>query len=143
MREELQSASIFDAPWLLSKVRPQLKRGEQNPVDLADRRINSDFEDMSAEQFVEWLRNALAHGDGQTIRPLHYLSRRSNKTSLAGFEIMCRAERGSKRHLTLSLYHSDMTRIGGILAASFCTALSGGNRYFEEDAGTANITEAA
>ena len=36
-----------------------------------------------------------------------------------------------------------MTHIGGILADAFCKALSGGDRYFERDAATATITEAA
>ena len=56
------------------------------------------------------------------------------------FVIVFPAENGS----TLSLYYSDMTRTrrdpGRLL---FCKALSGGNRYFEKDAGTATITEAA
>ena len=56
---------------------------------------------------------------------------------------MSPAEKGSKRNLTLSLYHADMTRIGAILADAFCKALSGGDRYFEQDAATATITEAA
>jgi hypothetical protein len=142
VREALRSASIFEKPWLLSKVRPQLRREDgQNPLDLADGHINCDFEDMNAEQFVKWLRDALAHGDGRRITPLH--SRRSNRAVLSGFTIVSPADRGSTRSLTLSLYHSDMKRIGGILAGAFCTALSGGNKSFEHDVGSAMITEAA
>jgi len=108
-------------------------------VDLAGSRIYCGFQDMNAEEFFEWLRNALAHGDGRSIKPLHNRSQGSNKTSLAGFEIV--PEKRSKLHLTL--YHSDMTRIGRILADVFCKELSGGDKYFEQEAGTATITEAA
>jgi hypothetical protein len=36
-----------------------------------------------------------------------------------------------------------MTRIGAVVADLFCKALSGGDEYFEREAGTATITEAA
>jgi hypothetical protein len=144
VREALQAANVFDHPWSLSKTRPRLGRvRDRDTIDFAEERINADFEGMTAEQFVKWLRDALAHGDARKIRPIHRLSRTGNKTFLAGFEIVSPAERGSKRDLTLSLYHADMTRIGAILADGFCKALSGGDRYFEQDAATATITEAA
>jgi hypothetical protein len=143
-REALRTIRIFDPPWSLSKGRPQFQRAEKrNPIDLAGEQINSDFEGMTAEQFIKWLRDALAHGDGRTIRPMHKLSRSGNKTLLAGFEIAFPAERRSEHNLTLALYHADMTRIGTILADAFCKSLSGGDRYFEQEAGTAAITEAA
>jgi hypothetical protein len=143
-REALRATSIFEPPWSLSKARPQLRRvAAGNPIDLAGEPINSDFEAMTAEQFVKWLRDALAHGDGRTIRPIHKSSQRTSSTLLAGFEIVSPAESRSTDNLTLSLYHSDMKRIGAILADAFCKALSGGDRYFEQEAGTAKITEAA
>lgn len=143
-REMLRTVSIFDAPWGLARVRPRFRPlDERDPVDLSAEQINDDFEGVTAEQFIKWLRNALAHGDGRTIRPLHKPSSWRNKSLLAGFEIASRADVRSKRLLTLSLYHADMTRIGAILADSFCTALSGGDRYFEEDSSTRSIIEAA
>jgi hypothetical protein len=140
VREALRAASIFVPPWSLSNTRPRLSRvRERNPIDVAEERINADFEGITAEQFVKWLRDALAHGDARKIRPIHRPSRTGNDTFLAGFEIVSPAERRSKRNLTLSLYHADMTRIGAILADGFCKALSGGDRYFEQDAATATI----
>lgn len=143
-REALRAASIFDAPWSLSKVRPYLGRIEENnPIALTDEQINTDFEDMTAEQFIKWLRDALAHGDGRTIRPIHKPSRKSNEALLVGFEITFPAAKRLKRDLTLSLYHTDMTKIGSILANAFCGALGGGDRYFEQEARKAIITEVA
>jgi hypothetical protein len=143
-RETLRAASIFVPPWSLSNARPRLGRmREHNPIHVAEERINADFEGMTAEQLVKWLRDALAHGDARKIRPIHRPSRTGNRTFLAGFEIVSPVEKGSRRNLTLSLYHADMTRIGAILADGFCKALSGGDRYFEQDAATATITEAA
>jgi hypothetical protein len=143
-REALRAASIFDAPWSLSKFAPRLERDDvSSPFDRPTERVNIDFEEMSAEQFIKWLRDALAHGDGRSIRPVHKQSRDGRKTFLAGFQITFEEERGSKRKLCLFLYHADMTRIGSILAHAFCSALSGGDRYFEQEIGTAKLVEAA
>jgi hypothetical protein len=143
-REALRAARISNPPWSLSKVRPRFSRTPERDVsDLGHERINADFEDMTAEQFIKWLRDALAHGDGRTIRPLHKPSRTSDKTYLAGFKIVFPADKKSTQHLTLSLYHTDMVRIGSILADTFCKALSGADRYFDEELGTAMIVEAA
>ena len=68
-REVLRVAHIFDAPWLLSKKRP-----EHNCINrdfnksIWESEINSDFVGMSAEHFVKWLRDAVAHGDGRNRR---------------------------------------------------------------------------
>jgi hypothetical protein len=126
----------------LSKFVPRIERSdESSPFDHATERVNIDFEEMSA--FIKWLRDALAHGDGRTIRPLHKKSRDGRKTLLAGFQITFEEERGSKRKLCLFLYHADMTRIGSVLADAFCSALSGGDRYFEQEVGPAKLVEAA
>lgn len=143
-REALRGMLITDDPWRLSMAPPEiiLVDREGEPPQ-RDRQINSDFENMTAEAFFKWLRDALAHGDGRTIRPIHKRSARTGKTLLAGFRIVFAERAGSHRNLTLSLFHDDMRRMGGILADLFCQALSGGDRYFEEDAGTAKIEEAA
>jgi hypothetical protein len=44
---------------------------------------------------------------------------------------------------TLSLYDLDMRRIGAEMADIFCHALSGGSKYFEEDAEARVIENAA
>lgn len=141
-REALRESMILDEPWRLSRRAPQFIAvdDKREPPD-AGTQVNSDFVGVTAEVFFKWLRDALAHGDGRTIRPIHKRSVRGNKTLLAGFEIVFAEERGSDRNLILALYHSDMRRIGAILADLFCQSLSGGDRYFEQEAGTANIEE--
>ena len=141
VRIAFEADSIFDAPWLLSRNRPQLagihQEGGPRPENL---RVNADFEDMTAAEFLRWLRDALAHGDGRTIKPIHK-PKRNGRSLLTGFEIRATA-RGDRERL-LTLYHADMKRIGTVLAHKFCKALSGGDRYFEEEAGTRLIEEAA
>lgn len=142
-REKLQITRIYDEPWLLSQVPPKvvLVDREGDPP-LNGRRVNEDFGEMTAEAFFKWLRDALAHGDGRTIRPIHKRSIHGDKTLLAGFEIVFAERRGSQRDLSLALYHADLRRLGAILADLFCQSLSGGDRYFEQEAGTAKIKEA-
>ena len=97
---------------------------------------------MTAEAFFEWLRNAVAHGDGRTVRPIHKMSRRGDRTLLAGFEVGGRA-RNSSRDRLLSLYHSDMRRIGSLLADHFCRSMSGDGMYAINEIGMSQIEEAA
>lgn len=143
VREAMRGTLITEDPWRLSLVAPQIvlvdrADGRENQ----DRRINADFEAMTAEDFFKWLRDALAHGDGRTIRSIHKHSAQTGKTLLAGFRVEFNAERGAAQTLTLDLFHDDMRRIGSVLADLFCSSLSGGDRYFEEEAGTARIEEA-
>jgi hypothetical protein len=138
-RERLREKIIFDDPWCLSTRLPRLAEAGAEGLD---GRINSDFEGMTAEAFFKWLRDALAHGDGRTIRPVHKQSFRDGKTWLAGFEIEFEEYRKAPRMLTLTLHHEDIKRLGRLLADEFCRSLSGGDQYFEEEAGTAAILEA-
>ena len=141
-REAMRDTNIIEAPWLLSLKRPRLKMDDRDgdfPGENAE--INVDFVGMTAEAFFKWLRDAIAHGDGRSIKPIHKQSIRTGKTLLAGFEIVFKERRDSKKNLTLALYHDDMIRIGTILADLFCHSLSGGDRYFEREAGTASIEE--
>jgi hypothetical protein len=143
-RETLRGKMILDAPWRLSRVAPRIilvDRAEDSPPQ--DQAINSDFENMTAESFFEWLRNALAHGDGRTIRPIHKRSLRTGKTLLAGFRIEFAEQKRSPKNLQLSLFHDDMRRIGAILADLFCQALSGGDRYVNIDEATRVDEQAA
>jgi len=143
-RKALGRSLITDAPWRLSTTDPQIAvlGGEPDQMP-GGARINSDFESMSAEAFFEWLRNAVAHGDARTMRPIHKISRRTRMPLLAGFRFRFEERYGSPRKLELSLYHDDMRRLGSRLADLFCQSLSGGDRYFEEEAGTARLQEAA
>lgn len=142
MRVALGNESIFDPPWSLSKTRPDCATAHQRRIDSQTAApINGDFEGMTAQQFVKWLRDALAHGDGRTVKPVHRPSRRNGESLLAGFEITG-AGRG-ERERTLTIHHADMKRIGAALADLFCRKLSGGDRYFEGEAGTRIVEEAA
>lgn len=144
VREAIRGKLITEAPWNLTQVTPRIALVDGDD-GLANRRrrINGDFDAMTAEDFFKWLRDALAHGDGRTIRPMHKVSSRTGNTLLAGFRILFEAERGAARRLTLDLFHADMRRMGGVLADLFCKALGGGDRYFEQEAGTARIEETA
>jgi hypothetical protein len=116
-------------------------------VDIADyavdQQINRDFEGMPADVFFKWIRDALAHGDGRTTRPLHKPSKDYSKNWLAGFEIDFEERKGAQRRLHLTLYHADMVRLGSLLADQFCRHLTGGADYFEDDVATSSILEAS
>ena len=143
-RERLRESLICEEPWHLSRTPPQIAKVDGDHGSRSEApSINSDFAEMTAEEFFKWLRDALAHGDGRTIRPIHKRSMRGDKTLLSGFEIVFAERRGAARQLTLALHHADMKRIGAILADLFCQSLSGGDRYFEQEAGTASIEEVA
>ena len=143
-RKQLGKEMICESPWHLLTISPELISvnhkyySKIKPVS-----INSDFVNVNAENFFKWLRDAIAHGDGRTIRPIHRRSTRGGKTLLAGFTIVCAENRTSTRHLTLTFYHADMKRFGALLADLFCRSLSGDDQYFELDAGTVSIEEAA
>jgi hypothetical protein len=143
VREGLRLQKIMEDPWLLSREEPSsaTSRGDEGPA-FDGERVNADFEEMTVEEFTNWLRNALAHGDGRTIRPLHRVSQRSRKTLLIGVRIESKQNLRSSRILTLSLYHSDIIRVGGLLADLFCRSLSGGSHYFEREGGDAAVAEA-
>lgn len=137
-RQGMRGDKIVDDPWRLPQVAPRLEPVED--AGDAPRPINVDFHDMTAEAFFRWLRDALAHGDGRNILPLHKESRRDGRTLLAGFRVQ---GRNGPQRLILHLHHDDMRRLGSVLADRFCTSLSGGEQYFEKEAGTARIAEAA
>jgi hypothetical protein len=144
VRAKLKATNIFDPPWSLSKIPPRFKSPQANKAfEFARAPINADFAAMTSEDFFKWLRNALAHGDGRTIKPLHKPSQVENQTWLAGFEITFVEKKHSKKTLALKLFHDDMRRIGVILADAFCRELSGDQKYFEIEAGTQSIKEAA
>jgi hypothetical protein len=138
-RRGLRHQLICGEPWRLSRKRPIFPASVSSPEE----DINSDFEGMTAEVFFEWLRNALAHGDGRNIRPIHKLSRRGNRTLLAGFRIEGRSPRRSPPRLVLSLYNADMRRMGALLADQFCRSMSGDGQYALQEIATSRVDEAA
>ncbi len=135
-RESMQTTLITDDPWRLSLAAPAIMLVDRNDRSAYEDRINSDFETMTAEAFFRWLRDAFAHGDGRTIRPIHKPSPRHGKTLLVGFKIVFPRKKDSEDSFRLHLYHEDMRRLGVHLADLFCRSLSRNDRYFEEDAAT-------
>lgn len=137
VRQQLQNERIVDPPWLLSLHEPALVSVEKNRgAALAGMAVNADFQNMSADEFINWLRNALGHGDGRTIRPLHRHQGTADKTWLTGFCIKFNETQKSPNKLHLHFYEADMRRIGSHLAHLFCRSLSGDDKYFEEEIGT-------
>ncbi|WP_315924104.1 hypothetical protein [Mesorhizobium sp. SP-1A] len=137
VRQQLQNERIIDPPWLLSLHEPALVSAKKDHgAALAGAAVNSDFHAMSADQFVNWLRNALGHGDGRTIYPLHRHQGPADKTWLTGFYIEFNEALNSPNKLHLHLYEADMRRIGSHLAHLFCKSLSGDDEYFEAEIGT-------
>ncbi|TBH59774.1 hypothetical protein ELG65_15855 [Rhizobium leguminosarum] len=136
VRLQLQNQRIIDPPWLLSQREPMLAEvNEGQGVGLAAA-VNTDFKDMCAEEFINWLRNAFGHGDGRSIRPLHRHQGAAEETWLIGFDVKFEVARGSANKLHLQLYEADMRRIGSRLAHVFCSSLSGADKFFEEEIGT-------
>jgi len=123
----LDQQQITDPPWNLSRLPPALEGADI----LGDERdVNADFVGMTVGEFTIWLRNALAHGDGRSICPIHKQSRRTGTEYLAGFVMSENRGRGR----TLHFYHQDIVRIGKGLANIFCHELSQGDARFEHEA---------
>ena len=131
-REKLGEALIVDAPWELSRAFPA---GQGNGA------VNNDFSQMPAWEFFKWLRDALAHGDGRTIRPLHWRSVETNKEWLGGFHVEFPRTKGSKEILTLHLFKRDLQTLGSQLANLFCQDLARGVDYQFRDAATLRMLE--
>ena len=144
-RLDWRAQLICAAPWSLSRTEPapRLRKRFSDESMPSGGEVNADFADMNAEDFFEWLRNALAHGDGRSIHPLHAKARSGARALLVGFRIAAEPPRGAPPARTLSLYHDDMVRIGATLAGQFCLAMSGGDPYLAQEFATAKIEEAA
>jgi hypothetical protein len=134
-RQLLGTEKITDNPWLLPLIEPNFAPIPTG-TPVVSKRINGDFENMPAEVFINWLRNAIGHGDGRTIRPLHKKGKNGVDTWLSGFEIKFNEVQKSKRILHLQIYDADMRRIGSLLADRFCRALANSPDYSMEDVAT-------
>jgi hypothetical protein len=135
VRAALAEVLILEPPWGLSQTVPNWDGTAVTPL-FPPEPVNADFEGMTAERFFEWLRNALAHGDGRTVRPLHRPSHDWRTEWLGGFQIRFNEIKGSERRLLLTLTKDDMRRLGGRLADAFCTALSGDHDFGQRDSAT-------
>ncbi|MGA7329275.1 MAG: hypothetical protein WBX25_33530 [Rhodomicrobium sp.] len=135
VRRRLREDLILDPPWSLLQAEPLFQNANRKHV--RPRPINGDFAGVTAEDFFKWCRDAIAHGDGRTIRPIHKPSRQEpGKALLAGFQIVFRRTRQDPDYWTLHLYQPDMVRIGGQLADAFCRQMSRDHEYFQQDMAT-------
>lgn len=126
---------ISAQPWSLPLHEPQIVRAAVDAIPVT-KQINGDFKGMPVEDFVKWLRNAIGHGDGRTIRPLHKKGKHGAQTWLSGFQVRFNETQNSNRVLDLKLYDADMRRIGSMLADRFCQALAAAPTYYNEDIAT-------
>lgn len=134
-RQLLGKEVITSQPWSLPLCEPHfalLTKG----VKPAASPINGDFNNMPVEDFVKWLRDAIGHGDGRTIRPLHKKGKHGDQSWLSGFRVKFNEKKNANRILDLKLYDADMRRIGSLLADRFCQALAKAPTYYMEDVAT-------
>lgn len=132
-RQQLAQELITSLPWGLSQQAHKLVNGHVVPAGAA---VNQDFAGMPVATFARWLRDAIGHGDGRTITPLHKNTGPTDLTWLSGFRIQFNETKGAPRILDLHLYEPDMRRIGTLLADRFCSALGQAPGYYEEDVAT-------
>jgi len=133
-REQLGKIAIVDLPWELSRTFPAGQGiGE----------VNADFAEMAAWDFFKWLRDALAHGDGRTIQPLHWTSSATGKEWLGGFRVEFNRAHGHAEILRLHLFKRDIQNLGQQLADLFCQYLANGDDYHFRDSATLRMLEEA
>lgn len=132
-RLQLAQEQVTSLPWALSQQAHKLIDGHPVPAGAP---VNQDFAGMPVATFVKWLRDAIGHGDGRTIAPLHKDTGPAHLTWLSGFRVQFNETQGSQRILDLHLYEPDMRRIGSLLADRFCAALAQAPGYSEEDVAT-------
>lgn len=126
-RGKLGEALIIEEPWNLSR---------QFPPNHVPGEVNADFSTMKAADFFKWLRDALAHGDGRTILPLHWTSNETGREWLGGFLVTFPETKNSHRILTLHFFKRDIQRLGQQLADLFCQHLANGDDYHFQDSAT-------
>lgn len=132
-REALGETRIGDPPWNLSRTFPD-HHGEGA--------VNHDFSDMPAWEFFKWLRDALAHGDGRSIRPIHWQSLESGKMWLGGFRVeFAASKQPDARTLSVHLFKADLQTLGSQLADLFCQHLSRNGGYGFSDEATRGLVE--
>jgi hypothetical protein len=111
--------SIYQQPWNLPDgtaqglTRVQLhRRPDGAPRGYGVKEI--DLAQCTAWEFFVWIRNAMAHGDGRSVVPLHTPQSHGSVTQiLSGFEF-------AKDGCVVRLAEADMRYLGIILADVFC-----------------------
>lgn len=131
-RAALGQKVILSEPWSLSLSAPDDHDGMA---------VNADFAEMSADAFFKWLRDALAHGDGRSIKPIHWRSQETGKEWLGGFIIAFKETRTSDKVLTLHLFKRDIQNLGQQLADLFCQHLAQDGDYRFSDNATKHLSE--
>ena len=115
----LQQELAADHPWGLLGLHPQVV-------------LPGDLTTLPASVFLIALRNATAHGDDRTVKPLHTGVRSRADRRLTGFVFDAEFyDKETKQHWgrwRLSLSVMDMRRIGLALADRFCDQLGGDAR---------------
>jgi len=104
VKKALELQRVEALPW-------GLKTGAAGSAPAA----HGDFIGFTAFRFLEWLRNAICHGDARQIAPVNH----GNK--LTGFEVRATARNDQERALVLT--ENDWRRIGSSLAQMYCEAL--------------------
>jgi hypothetical protein len=145
LQGQLRGQKATDRPWLLPLNN---LGGSLRDTSSVRGTTMTHPEDWPVEPFLIALRNSVAHGDARTVFPFH--RHVANGHELVGFRFKCKVtystiERpshyGRFENLAIwqgeiTLLREDMRRIGCALAREFCSALSGDQSYFEQEANT-------
>jgi hypothetical protein len=140
-----RAGTIFDPPWSLSQFVPDRMACPHGGL-AAGVPVNQDFRGKTPFEFLVWLRDAFAHGDGRTIGPIHKLNRQGSIAYLGGIRIEfheSKPRRGQPAPpiLTCHLFKDDLLGIGRALADSFCEEIAGVG-YQNRDSATAQFKDA-
>lgn len=110
VREGLEEKLIEDEPWLIRTEDIQVHDDPLLP------RSFPAFRQMPAFAFLKSLRDAVAHGDARSIRPIN------ERGILVGHSFECERARNDPIG-TIVLRRADMRRIGCALAELYCTKM--------------------
>ena len=141
LQDRLRQGKVAEEPWYLP-----LKKVQRPLHDVGPERITQAPEDWPIEPFLIALRNSVAHGDVRNVFPFHRQT--GDHHELVGFKFKCKVafpaaeetsvygkvERSATWQGEITLLSEDMRRIGCALAREFCSALSGDQAYFEQEA---------
>lgn len=125
LMEKLINQSASDSPWNIPAI--ENIAGLRTPVAV-------NFEQRSAAQILEALRNATAHGDARCVRPFHTELSGKPDRQLTGFTFICHEKKD--REIVwkgkIILREEDMRRIGLGLARLYCSTLSKDSNFVED-----------
>lgn len=144
-----ESYALFTAIlcWVMQRIR--VDDGQNEPADECARSVQEYLKNqyisdspwnvervgnLSAFDFFMKLRNAVAHGDARSIRPVN------RNSILVGHEFLL-CERGREHIATVQLERRDMQRLGTSLAKCFCDEMKSVNQDEDIDAKVAELHE--